>query len=444
MSASFPYRQKLPNGDLRVRRVVPPALAKILEQGNLTRDLDTKDESIAKARSHAKNAEIQGIIDKAWRQLRGEPEPLYVWPSDPRNPFGGQIKRYPPPEGYTESVGRINDVIRAEQAIALCRLRGEAVAATAISHETLLAEWKKRRSPKKASVAFFQSKIHALFAWLSHDDITRVTDDKLIDYVGHLLDQKKSHTTIKNHLQAIKTMFKFALEIKLGGIRSNPAADVKFTAKKKKGEGRRDFTPEETLKILSLAREAEPIIRWPNWIAALGGARIEEIARAHKRDVVRTDGVWCLKLWEENRPEDEGLKNEASSRLLPLHSGVLRERFLAYVESIPDGMLFPGHKPGAASTKNSKWLRNVVKITDKRAVFHSHRNTFISTSRVKINDHGDLRIPQEARIALTGHADGERRTVHASYGEWPIATLKALIERIPDPTLRAESMAEVA
>ena len=311
-----------------------------------------------------------------------------------------------------------------------------------MTHETLLAEWRKRRSPKKASIRFFEGKLNALFAWLPHNDITRVTDDKLIDYVGYLLDRKKSHTTIKNHLQAIKSIFNFALEIKL--IRTNSAALVKFAAKRKKGEGRRDFTPEETLNILTLAREAEPIIRWPNWIAALGGARIEEIARAHKRDVLRVEGVWALRLWEENRPDDEGLKNEASSRLLPLHSGILREGVLTYLESIPDGLLFPGNRPGAASKANSQWLRNVVGIKDKRAVFHSHRHTFITASRIKINDHGDLRIPQEARIAITGHADGERRTVHGSYGEWPIATLKALIQRIPDPTISVQTMADAA
>jgi integrase len=439
MSASFPYRQKLPNGDLRVRRVLPPSLIPIVGSKSITRDLDTKDEQIAKARSFARNAEIQAIIDDAWRQLRGEPEPRYGWPSDPRNPFGSQIRRYPPPEGYMESVGRINDAIMRENAITDCRLRGEPLAAAAASCEALLTEWKKRRSPRKSSIAFFSGKVKALFAWLKHDDITRVTDDDLIKYVGHLIDGGKSQITIKNHLQGIKTMFAFALEMKL--IRANPAAHVKFKSKAKKGEGRRDFTPEETLKILTMAREAEPIIRWPNWIAALGGARIEEVARAHKRDVVWIYGVWALRLWEENRPEDEGLKTPQSSRLLPLHSGIIREGFLGYCESTPDGPLFPGNRRGRASQKNSRWLRNTVRITDKRAVFHSHRHTFITASRVKINDHGDLRIPQEARIAITGHADGERRSVHGSYGEWPIATLKALIERIPDPTLATQAEA---
>ena len=192
------------------------------------------------------------------------------------------------------------------------------------------------------------------------------------------------------------------------------------------------------MKILTLARDAEPIIRWPNWIAALTGARIEEIARAHKRDVVCVDGVWALRIWEENRPDDEGLKNAPSSRLVPLHSVILREGFLTYWQSLPDGLLFPDSKPGRASSENSKWLRKVVGITDKRTPFHSHRHTFITATRVRRNEHGDLRIPVEARIAITGHTDNEKSSVGAKYGEWPIATLKALIERIPDPTLPTE------
>ncbi|HEV2188803.1 MAG TPA: hypothetical protein VGR70_16445 [Stellaceae bacterium] len=431
MSASFPYRNKLANGDLRVRRVLPPSLIPIIGSKSLTRDLDTKDEQIAKARQFAKNAEIQAIIDNAWRQLRGEPEPRYTWPRDPRNPFGGQIKRYPPPEGHSESMERINDAIARESATADRRL-WSGTTATVVTFGTLLVEWKKRRTPGKASIAFFESKIKELVAWLKYDTIAWVTDDKLIEYVGHLLEHKKSQTTIKNHVRAIKTMFAFALERKL--IRSNPAALVKFTPKKAPRKARRSFTLAERITILTTARKAVPIIRWGNWIAHFSGARIEEIAGAHKRDIEVVDGVHVLRLREDNREEDESLKNEASWRSVPLHSAIIREGFMTYLESIPDGRLFPQIKPGKASKVMSEWLREEVGITDKRAVFHSHRHGFITMSRQIVNQYGDMRIPLEARVAITGHANGERRSVHGSYGEFPITTLKALIERIPDPT----------
>ena len=61
----FPHRHKLPNGSLRVRRAVPPELIPLIGVSTLTRDLDTKDERIAKARSYAKNGELQAIIDRA-------------------------------------------------------------------------------------------------------------------------------------------------------------------------------------------------------------------------------------------------------------------------------------------------------------------------------------------------------------------------------------------
>jgi hypothetical protein len=98
--------------------------------------------------------------------------------------------------------------------------------------------------------------------------------------------------------------------------------------------------------------------------------------------------VWVIKIRRKYRSPDQQLKTKVSIRTVPLHSALLAEGFLTYVESVGDGPLFPqlrldgyGRRAGQASTDLSDWLRKVVKITDPAKVFYSHRHTAISYLR---------------------------------------------------------------
>jgi len=68
-----------------------------------------------------------------------------------------------------------------------------------------------------------------------------------------------------------------------------------------------------------------------------------------------------------------------------------------------------------------KWLRKIG-ITDPRKVFHSHRHTFKTACRGKID--------REIRNYITGHRSGD---VASDYGEYPIPMLAAEIEKINNP-----------
>jgi hypothetical protein len=122
---------------------------------------------------------------------------------------------------------------------------------------------------------------------------------------------------------------------------------------------------------------------------------------------------------------------------VPLHSALLGEGFLIYVESMGDGPLFPqlrldgyGKRAGQASTEISDWLRNVVKITDPNKPFYSHRHTAISYLRNTRLPDGSPAVKEDVEHYLTGHA---KKGAHAGYGKQWIETLKAAIEVIPTP-----------
>jgi hypothetical protein len=78
--------------------------------------------------------------------------------------------------------------------------------------------------------------------------------------------------------------------------------------------------------------------------------------------------MWCIKILLDDREEDASLKNEESHRIVTLHSALLAEGFLDYLDSVRrqygNGPLFPmlrpdrdGRRGTPASNRVSKWMR---------------------------------------------------------------------------------------
>ena len=124
---------------------------------------------------------------------------------------------------------------------------------------------------------------------LWHDDMTQVQFEHCRDYRDHLytIDPNPDHfKTHSNHLAMLKALFSCAAKDR--HLSANPFADLEWDRGRQ--NSRPDFTPEERRCILLLSREADPAIKWGNWLAAFGGQQNEELADAHARDVVYLDG----------------------------------------------------------------------------------------------------------------------------------------------------------
>jgi integrase len=136
------------------------------------------------------------------------------------------------------------------------------------------------------------------------------------------------------------------------------------------------------------ARDSKPVIRWCQWVAAYTGSRVGEIAERSTGDIRKMGNMWVIDILLENREPDASLKTEAAHRTVALHSALLAEGFLDYVEMVRrdygEGPLCPmlrpnrdGRRSTPASNAVSKWMRNRLKITDKRiGPNHSWRHLF--------------------------------------------------------------------
>ena len=296
---------------------------------------------------------------------------------------------------------------------------------------SMIPKWAKLTNAPKKGIQNMETKSGRFAAWLGHDDMARVTFPNCRDYRDFLIEEGElKPTSILNHVKALKALFTFAFEN--DHIPSNPMARIKFKAGD--GEERDDFTPEERRLILTAARDAGPVIKWCNWLSSFQAPRLSEILDAHTRDVVVEEGVPVMKIRRKYRSPDQRLKTKVSTRMVPLHSAVLAEGFLDYVGSVGDGPLFPqlsldtyGRRAGKVTSPISKWLRNVVGITDPNKPFYSHRHTAVSYT---LTPEGHPAVKEDIERYLTGHAG---KDVHARYGDQWIKTLKAAIEVIPNP-----------
>jgi integrase len=318
------------------------------------------------------------------------------------------------------------------------RIHGCAPSGT-VEYVAVVNAWADEKSKLPASRANRMRKMAALAAFLGHPDIARVTPDDLQHYKESLIAKMKAGQwqpkTVDDHIEMVKAMFRWAKENRK--ISTNPAADLRaIGAKTDPRKARKDFGDADIRLILTAARDSDPVIRWSNWLAAMSGARLAEIIEANTADIEITPDGAVFHVRYDYRTEQQRLKNEESVRSFPIHSAVMREGFGEYVASLSAGPLFPTVKidrDGLAANNASHilnpWLRDIG-ITDPRKVFHSHRHTFKTRCRG--------RMEEEIHDAISGHSNG---SIGRGYGEYPMPVLREAIERLPDPTVSVGQVA---
>jgi integrase len=156
-----------------------------------------------------------------------------------------------------------------------------------------------------------------------------------------------SVTTYNNNLQKISSFMIWLYDQKVLKI-ANPCKRLFKKGKKARDEWS-EFTASDVQTILSkdnlIFDKKRPSRYWIPWILAHSGARIEEICGLYSEDVQQVDetDLWYFHIRDDK--DDKHLKNDHSSRAIPIHSFLIKLGFLDYVKSIPFGTrLFPDLK----------------------------------------------------------------------------------------------------
>jgi integrase len=228
-------------------------------------------------------------------------------------------------------------------------------------------------------------------------------------------------------------------------ISANPADDVKIEnvgSKDSRKKGR-DFSPGDLAKIFSPERfdESKPFDekQWALLLALFTGARASELAQLQLDSIRQRNGCLVMAIEEET-------KNDASQRVVPIHSTLIALGFQKRVDELrAKGVthFFPDwYHSGAQSKERAKasgkntlnhhfpkfiprWfnvtVKRQLKITERRKVFHSFRHTFTTAL-----DEAGVSLDMQER--LCGHT---KSTPHAGYVHGtPIEAMKAAIEKL--------------
>jgi integrase len=197
------------------------------------------------------------------------------------------------------------------------------------------------------------------------------------------------------------------------------------------------FTMEEAKAILRATLDDPPpklsptnarARRWIPWLCAYSGARVNEFSQLRAQDVFQEDGIWVAHITPE-----AGQVKTREARLVPLHSHIIEQGFLEFVESVGSGYLF--YDPSAkrvdregnrhlkkVGERLAQWVRKSVGVDDPAVEpNHGWRHVFKSMSF-------DAGIEERLADAIQGHSP---KTVGRSYGT-------------PSLSAKAEAMKKIA
>lgn len=191
--------------------------------------------------------------------------------------------------------------------------------------------------------------------------------------------KRLSVVTVANHMRTYSTLYEWAIEKK----RTSENNFSAYVDDVKKAHAPRDqFNAEQTQRIFTAVKDAKkPHQKWGVLIAFYTGARLNEIAQLETHDIKQVDDIWCFHFTDDG--EDKRLKNQASKRIIPVHSELIALGFLDYHKAAGKGRLFPaltfhpkdGYGRNLGRWFNASLLRKQLEITSRKLVFHSIRHT---------------------------------------------------------------------
>jgi integrase len=462
---------------IRVRITVPADLRKKVGKIDLVKGLGTQCVAEAVRRSHSVIADFQNRIEAA----RPVPSKWVYRALPPVRPSPDEI------EGMGASVESVMGCDRDGQRgpISLTRFYGDTLSAdtpirgevlgqfeelpitqsvvdiplAGFTYEAGIAEWIKSMGdapPAAETVGVYRSHLRRFMRWAKTDDMSRVTEQDIVDYPAVLTagsDGKKAlgNKSVNNNMASIRAVFRVAKAKRK--ITTDPTVGTihKMKVRKSVMKDRMGFDRDQHAQIIAqlLTLPHDDPRRWLWLLGEVYGGRISEFADASCSAVRMVHGRLCLDINEEYRNRWQGMeveidgeqrnlwkdeplriKTDGSMRILPLIPAFDRHGFIKYVETIrakngPAAPLFPmipvnkyGKRSQDASRQCMAWLRKEVGIKDRRLVFHSTRHT------VKTFLRG--RVEQDVSDAITGHDDG---SVSFHYGETELAVMADAIER---------------
>jgi integrase len=289
---------------------------------------------------------------------------------------------------------------------------------------TLWSEFTNARRISPATRKKWEPYFAQLVRRVGTDDMSRVTEQHLLDWRDALLASKLSPITVRDgYIAAARSFFRWAKKMKKLPV--DPSAEVFVEVSDKHESDMRGFDHAEAATILaaalqpmneSMTAENAAARRWVPWLCAYTGARVNEITQLRSCDVLTVDGIPCIHITPE-----AGTVKTAQKRTVPLHPHLIEMKFVEFAHKKKgETPLFyslkrqrnPNRKnPTYASVGNklAAWVRGLGIKDPDVAPNHGWRHRFKTEGR-------RAKMIWLILDAIQGHAP---RTEGEDYGEVP-------------------------
>ena len=241
--------------------------------------------------------------------------------------------------------------------------------------------------------------------------------------------------TINGYIADYKALFAWA--VKNGDAASNifEGMSVQKSNKKAATERKAFTTAQLNTMFMHLTDHNSPMVnkdshRWGTLIAMFTGARLNEVAQLHTNDVRQVGDMWCIDFNDEG--ENQRLKSEASRRIVPVHSELLRIGFLDFMSTRRDTIalrLFPdfsyskydGYGRNLGRWFNAAFLKKLG-LKERGLVFHSFRHSMVSLL-------AQSDVPEPIVKNIVGHEQEGVTQLHYNKGGYKLAQLQEAINK---------------
>jgi hypothetical protein len=289
----------------------------------------------------------------------------------------------------------------------------------------------------------WRPKIKDFCNWLGHRDLTRMTTDDGYRWADHLIDHGYNRNSVRLvWIAALSATASFMVERRRPGahnpfrgivIRDVVDENAEATPPRQKG-----FTQDEAKKILTatlatpstmISAEKRAARRWLPWLCCYSGARVNEITSLMPTDVTKDpiSGIWCIVI----KPS---LEKTSQWRTVPIHSHVIEQGFLAYVEErrkLGKPLFYDPARGRGGKPANPQFKKTAERVADwvrglgihNVQPNHAWRHLFKSVAR-------HLKMDREVEGFVTGHRPKDSNAGH-DYGDRWVSTMSAEIEKYP-------------
>jgi integrase len=284
----------------------------------------------------------------------------------------------------------------------------------------LLHLWAKSRTPDPATIERMHMVVGRFHDAAGKYSVKAINRAHVLAYQSHVAGLGLKPSTVRTQVAHLRALLQAAVDA--GMIPTNPADNVKTDVTRSAKTARMPFSKADITAIFASPVYTEGLrpkpaggeaAYWLPLIALFTGARLEELGQLSPADV-RTETYTAADGADHATPviyltdegENQGLKNQASRRRVPLHPALIEQGFMRYVAKQKGDRLFPAlvaNKHGRETAAYSRWfgmyLRSKCGISDTRKTFHSYRHHFKDVMR-------EAGVSEDVSDALSGHTNG--------------------------------------